>query len=98
MSIHTILFRSLPLLFLTFLSFTVFSQKVNPDNQTESVRLYWDAQKKHLSSKGAYYTDGIIGETNEKHGRWKFYDFNGVLTEERSYFRDRIHGRQLAYF
>ena len=75
-----------------------FSQKVNEDNLTEQEKLYWDTQNKHLNSKGAYYVDGLIGITNEKHGRWRFYDFNGVLTEERNYFRDRIHGKQLTYF
>ena len=92
-------FRSLLVLFLFFFSFkTALTQKVNPENQTEMVRLYWDAQKKHLSSKGSYYTDNLIGNTKEKHGKWKFYDFNGVLTEERNYFRDRIHGKQLTFY
>ena len=27
-----------------------------------------------------------------------FLTFNVVLTEERNYFRDRIHGKQLAYY
>jgi len=81
-----------------FTSQSLFSQKVKPENQTDMVRLYWDAQKRHINSKGSYYVDEIIGETKEKHGKWKFYDFNGVLTEERNYFRDRIHGKQLAYY
>ena len=98
MSVQYISFRTLPFILCSLLCFSSFSQKVNPDNQTEIVRLYWDAQKKHLSSKGAYYSDGILGETKEKHGKWKFYDFKGVLTEERSYFRDRIHGRQRSFY
>ena len=81
-----------------FTNQSLFSQKVKPENQTDMVRLYWDAQKRHINSKGRYYVDEIIGETKEKHGKWKFYDFNGVLTEERNYFRDRIHGKQLTYY
>ena len=98
MSTYLLFSRPPVMLFILLIVPSFFSQKVNPENLTDIVRLHWDAQKKHLNSKGAYYTDDLIGETKEKHGRWRFYDFNGILTEERNYFRDRIHGKQLTYF
>ena len=85
------------LLFLLLLSAPhfIFSQNVREENLTERVRLYWDIEKKHIRARGAYYTDQIIGETQEKHGKWWFYDAKGNLTEEQHFFRDRIHGAQL---
>ena len=94
---HLLSFRAIIFLFIAVFSFSAFSQGVNADNQTEIERLYWDGGKKHLNCKGSYYIDDIIGSTNEKHGKWRFYDFNGELTEERNYFRDRVHGKQLTF-
>lgn len=87
------------LLFLLLLSAPhfIFSQNVREENLTERVRLYWDIEKKHIRARGAYYTDQIIGETQEKHGKWWFYDAKGNLTEEQHFFRDRIHGAQLSF-
>ncbi len=86
------------ILFLVFfLCTTLFAQKVDKDNLTDEIRLYWDSKKKHINSRGCYYTDDLIGTTTEKHGKWRFYDFNRTLTEERNYFRDRIHGKQVTY-
>ncbi len=73
-------------------------QQVNEENLTEKVRIYWDSKNRHLSSTGAYYTDDILGDTKEKHGKWKFYNYSGQIEEERHYFRDRIHGRQVKYY
>ena len=86
------------LLMLFMLSNVSIAQKVNEENLTEKVKLYWDSKEKHISAKGAYYTDNTLGDTQEKHGKWKFYDFNGTLEEERNYFRDRIHGKQIKYY
>lgn len=83
---------------LFFVSTHSIAQKVDQDNLTDEVRLYWDSQKKHINCRGSYYTDNLIGSTTEKHGKWRFYDFNRVLTEERSYFRDRIHGKQHTFY
>jgi len=83
--------------FLFILPSLVVSQKVLKENLTERVRLYWDSEKKHIRSRGAYYTDPIIGDTKEKHGKWWFYDAKGHITEEQNFFRDRIHGQQISF-
>ena len=83
--------------FLFILPSLVVSQKVLKENLTERERLYWDSEKKHIRSRGAYYTDPIIGDTKEKHGKWWFYDAKGHITEEQNFFRDRIHGQQISF-
>jgi len=99
MSNHRFFLKSVSFVLALFLnSNTSIAQQVIKENLTEKVKLYWDSKERHISSKGAYYTDNTLGDTHEKHGTWKFYDFNGTLEEERNYFRDRIHGKQIKYY
>jgi antitoxin component YwqK of YwqJK toxin-antitoxin module len=77
---------------LILLSFSsVFGQKVLKENLTKKTTHYWDFQKKHKESVGAYYKDPL-GETTFKHGKWEFFDRHGNLIEERNYFRGKLHG------
>ena len=84
------------LLFITSAS-TGLTQEINPENLTDRERVYWDIGKKHIRSRGSYYTDLIIGDSKEKHGLWWFYDRKGNLTDQQHFFRDRIHGKQQTF-
>jgi len=74
------------------------SQKVLSENLGPKVKVYWDSDNKKLHSTGCYYTDDIRLNTSEKHGKWLFYSTDGVLEEERYYYRNRVHGKQTVFF
>ena len=76
----------------------VFSQKVEKENLTQKVKLFWDKGNKKIQATGSYYTNERRGNTTEKHGKWLFYSFDGILEEERNYYRNRIHGLQTIYY
>ena len=85
--------------FVLTLSFTKnFSQIVEKENLSQKVKLFWDAGNKKLQATGSYYTNERRGNTTEKHGKWLFYSYDGILEEERNYYRNRIHGIQTIYF
>ncbi len=90
--------RFFALLLLLLIFQTTYSQKVQPENLSPKTKIYWDANKKYINSVGSYYIDDQHPSTLEKHGKWLFYSLEGVLEEERYYFRDRIHGKQTLYF
>lgn len=73
------------------------AQKTKAENLSDSERIYWDTRKQHIRSKGCYYKDDLIGITKEKHGKWRFYDGKGTLTEVQNFYRNRIHGKQQTY-
>jgi len=75
-----------------------FSQKVEKENLTQKVKLFWDKGNKKIQATGSYYTNERRGNTTEKHGKWLFYSFDGILEEERNYYRNRIHGLQTIYY
>lgn len=75
----------------------VFTQEIRQENLTDRERLYWDIGNKKIRARGSYYQDDIIGVTNERHGKWWFYNAKGDLTEEQYFYRGRIHGKQISY-
>ena len=79
---------------------TTHAQKVEKENLGPKVRIFWDSGNKKLQSTGSYYIneDRFVLNKTEKHGKWSFYSYEGVLEEERMYYRNRIHGKQLTYF
>ena len=72
--------------------------KVLKENLSPKVRIYWDAQNKHLQGYGAYFTSAATPQTTEKHGKWLFYDYDGNLEEEAYYYRDRLHGKRTFFY
>jgi antitoxin component YwqK of YwqJK toxin-antitoxin module len=76
----------------------VFSQLIDPENLSPKEKIYWDASNRKLHSVGSYYTDEFTFETTEKHGKWLFYSTEGILEEERFYYRNRTHGKQIIYY
>lgn len=86
------------LILLLILSFSpVFSQVVFKENLTKKTSLFWDFNKIQLQAIGSYYQDDL-DVTTENHGKWLYYDRNGVLEEERNYFRGMLHGRVILYY
>ena len=79
-------------------SIPVFSQAIDPENLSPKVKIYWDANNRKLNAVGSYYVDDIILESTEKHGKWLFYSMDGILEEERFYYRNRTHGKQIVYY
>ena len=76
----------------------VFGQKVLKENLGPKVRLYWDANNKHLQDTGSYFTSEATPNTTEKHGKWTFYTYDGIMEEESNYYRDRLHGKRVFYY
>lgn len=83
-----------------FLLSVAFAQevKVNKENLTPKQRIFWDAQNKHLQGTGSYFTSPATPQTTEKHGKWLFYSYDGMLEEEANYYRNRLHGKRLFYY
>lgn len=75
-------------------------QKILKENLSPKARIYWDNQKKHLQAIGSYYVneEKVVLNKTEKHGLWQFYSYDGILEEDRMYYRNRIHGKQIVYF
>ena len=78
--------------------FINYSQKVLSENLSPKVRLYWDAENKKLQATGSYFTNDIFPNTTDKHGKWLFYSYKGILEEESNFYRNRLHGKQTLYF
>lgn len=72
--------------------------KILKENLSPKVKLYWDAQKKHLQGTGAYYVGVVKPTVDEKHGKWLFYSYDGILEEEANYYRNRLHGKRTFYY
>ena len=79
------------------LFFLAFSQEIKKEELTKIVNLYYDFNKSQPQASGYYYKDNL-GETTEKHGRWKYFDRYGVLEEVRHYYRDALYGQVLVYY
>ena len=67
------------------------------ENLTKKNSFFWDVNKSKLREIGSYYVDQQ-GETTLKHGKWKYYDRAGELEEERTYYKDMLHGAAIRYF
>jgi antitoxin component YwqK of YwqJK toxin-antitoxin module len=78
--------------------FIFIGQKVQSENLSPKVRLFWDAENKKIQATGSYYTSEIFPNTTEKHGKWLFYSYTGILEEESNFYRNRMHGKQTLYF
>jgi antitoxin component YwqK of YwqJK toxin-antitoxin module len=85
-------------LFIILFPLSIFAQKVQSENLSPKVRLYWDAENRKLQATGSYFTSEVFPNTTEKHGKWLFYSYMGVLEEETNFYKNRIHGKQTIYF
>ena len=81
---------------LLFAGFTQ-AQEIKKENLTKNKQTYWDFNKTQIQSRGKYYKDEL-GETNERHGKWTFYDRLGEIEEIRWYYRDMLNGQVILYF
>ncbi|MFM6934907.1 MAG: toxin-antitoxin system YwqK family antitoxin [Flavobacteriales bacterium] len=90
--------KQLLILLLLFSATPLFSQKVLKENLGPKVRVYWDANNKHLQAVGSYFTSEATPKTTEKHGKWTFYSYDGILEEESNYYRDRLLGKRVFYY
>ena len=90
--------RNMFFCFILLFPLCVYTQKIQSENLSIKVKVYWDANQKFLHSTGSYFVDERHPETTEKHGKWLFYSVKGILEEERYYFRDRIHGKQTIFY
>ena len=84
-------------LIVAFLSFAAYSQEIKKENLSKQSSTYWDFNKTQIQSKGKYYVDEL-GQTNEKHGKWQYFDRLGELEEERNYYRDMLYGEVILYY
>jgi uncharacterized protein len=87
-------------IFFFILALKTTAQQVEKENLGPKNKIFWDKGNKKLQAIGSYYINEnkIVLNKTEKHGKWSFYSFEGVLEEERMYYRNRIHGKQLTYF
>ena len=78
---------------------SIFGQevKVLKENLSPKTRIYWDASNKHVQGVGCYFRSEASPNTTEKHGKWLFYSYDGILEEEANYYRGRLHGKRVFY-
>jgi uncharacterized protein len=84
------------ILFLGLIS-TVSAQEIKKENLSKMVHTYWDFNKTSVQSEGKYFVDEF-GQTQEKHGKWTYYDKYGVIEEVRHYYRDMLSGEVTLFF
>ena len=85
------------ILFIFFISLSVFAQDIKKENLSKQKSTYWDFNKTQVQSKGKYFRDKL-GETIEKHGKWTYYDRLGEIEEIRNYYRDRLSGSVILFY
>ena len=90
--------KNLFFLLLFLASTPLIGQNVLKENLGPKVRLYWDASNKHLQATGSYFTSAATPKSTEKHGKWTFYTYDGLLEEESNYYRDRLLGKRVFYY
>ena len=71
--------------------------EIEKENLTKKVSFFWDINKAHIQTLGSYYKDEF-GETTLKHGKWKYFDREGAIEEERTYYKDMLHGRTIMLY
>jgi antitoxin component YwqK of YwqJK toxin-antitoxin module len=71
--------------------------EIEKENQTKTKRTFWDFNKLQVQSRGKNFVDGQ-GETDEKHGKWTYYDRLGEIEEVRNYYRDGLYGSTILYY
>ena len=74
-----------------------FAQEILKENLTRKKSIYWDFEQIHIQATGSYYQDEL-GETIEKHGKWVYFDREGIVEEERNYYRDKLSGKVVLYY
>lgn len=94
---QTFFMKTILILMLIFSTFQLSAQKIKKENLTKRQYFYYDAAKLQVESEGCYFKDPL-GETTQRHGKWKFYGREGELIEERNYFKNTLHGQVIAYF
>jgi antitoxin component YwqK of YwqJK toxin-antitoxin module len=99
---HIISTKFISMKFILFVFATLFflpsiAQDIEKKNLSKKVNFYYDKNNIKLQSSGYYYQDEL-GETTMKHGRWRYYDRQGALEEERHYYRDMLYGKTLVYY
>jgi antitoxin component YwqK of YwqJK toxin-antitoxin module len=88
----------LSLLFIVWVfSLHSFAQEILKENLTRKNSIYYDFQKTQIQATGSYYQDDL-GETIEKHGKWLYFDREGIIEEERNYYRDKLVGKVVLYY
>lgn len=92
-SIYTVLFTTV----FSIIVSTAFAQEIDKENFTKIVNTYYDFNKSQPQASGHYYKDNL-GETTEKHGKWKYFDRYGELEEVRNYYRDMLYGQVLLFY
>ena len=98
-SFFKIAMRSRILLIFICVFGSIFGQevKVLKENLSPKTRIYWDASNKHVQGVGCYFRSEASPNTTEKHGKWLFYSYDGILEEEANYYRGRLHGKRVFY-
>ena len=59
---------------------------------------FWDFEKTQVREKGFYWADEFYGETNDKHGKWEYWDRQGRLEEVHNYWKGTLHGSVVSYY
>jgi antitoxin component YwqK of YwqJK toxin-antitoxin module len=92
--------RCLILFFTSCLLSVAFAQELTvlKENLSPKKRIYWDAQNKHIQGVGSYFTSSVLPQTTEKHGKWLFYTYDGLLEEEANYYRNRLQGKRTFFY
>ncbi|MFT5778543.1 MAG: antitoxin component YwqK of YwqJK toxin-antitoxin module [Crocinitomicaceae bacterium] len=80
-----------------FLTSSSFAQPILKENLTKQISTFWDFNSTQIRSRGKNYQDQQ-GETDEKHGKWTFYDRAGQIEEVRNYYRDNLHGQVVLFY
>lgn len=79
------------------MGYVVYAQEVKKENLSKKQSFYWDFGKTKLQSIGSYYVD-VLGQTTFKHGKWKYYDENNNLIEQRNYYKGELNGQVLLLY
>src|SRR5690554_606995 len=100
MNLFNVMYKIILCVFFMLLAFNNYSQSSNEKRKNLSKRqtFYYDPlHKTKVESYGYYYVDEL-GETTERHGKWSFFNEEGVLVEERHYHRNKLEGEVKTYF
>lgn len=88
--------RLLLIVSLVIISFSVNGQEIRKENLTKKKLFYYGGRTFNVESEGYYYKDPL-GETTLRHGKWRFFSKEGDLLEERTYYKNDLHGPTIVY-
>jgi antitoxin component YwqK of YwqJK toxin-antitoxin module len=90
--------KTLSFIALMLVSFAFHAQEIVKEELSKQKQTYWDFNKTQIQSRGKCYVDPLVGETEDEHGKWIYYDRLGEIEEVRHYYKGMLSGKVTMFY